>query len=77
MIIFLGINNLLKFENDHSILHASEPWSLSCVPAWDPTGSSMESAAWFVSYAILWISRKPAKLRRRWPCLVLLGLIMK
>ena len=23
MIIFLGINNLLKFENDHSSLHAS------------------------------------------------------
>ncbi|MBB54751.1 MAG: hypothetical protein CMF67_10310 [Magnetovibrio sp.] len=77
MIIFLGVNNLLKFENDHSNLHAFEPWSRSCVPAWDPTGSSVEAAAWFAAYAILWTSQKPAKPRTRWPCLVLLGLIMK
>ena len=61
MIIFLGVNNLLKFENDHSNLHAFEPWSRSCVPAWDPTGSSVEAAAWFAAYAIVWTSQKPAK----------------
>ena len=77
MIIFLGINNLLKFENDHSILHASEPWSLSCVPAWDPTGSSVEAAAWFAAYAILWTPQKPAKPRTRWPYLACLDLIMR